>query len=325
MAAFAALVWRGIGTVGLAKPDVIVGSSPHLFAALAAEKVARRFRVSFVLEVRDLWPQTLVDFGLYSTNHPVVRVLESIERRLYRGAERIIVLSPGAVDYMIRKGVSDGRVVWLPNGVDLGLVPEPTIPGTGETFTVMYAGAHGIANGLDTVLDAAAILQEEGWGARVRFRLIGDGLEKPRLESRVRRESLKAVFLEPPVPKSQIYRLLQDADALIFTLKKSPIYRWGFSLNKLFDYFASARPIICAADSPYDPVTETNAGLTVPSEDPLAIAQAVKRLAQMPSVERWRMGLRGRSYVEEHHDLSQLTDKFEEILYDAITARHAFA
>lgn len=322
MAVFAGRVWTGDGVRQLQRPDVILGSSPHLFGALAAERLARRYRVPFVLEVRDLWPQTLIDLGNLSPHHPVVRGLEWIERYLYRNATRIITLLPGAAGYMIGKGAERGKVVWIPNGVDLSSLPAPKPPIEDGVFTVMYAGAHGLANGLDSLLDAAAILQRDGWGERLRFRFIGDGPEKSRLRTRVRDERLEPmVRFEEPVAKSRLHGVLQEADAFLMVLKDSPVFRWGVSPNKLFDYLSSGRPVIFCVNSPYDPVVEAQAGLSVPPEDSKAIAEAIKQLATTVPDKLREMGLRGRTYVEKHHDYARLADKLGEVLNEALYVR----
>lgn len=321
MAVFAYRVWRIAGEALVGRPDVVIGSSPHLFAALAAERLAARFRAPFVLEVRDLWPQTLIDLGSFSARHPFILLLEKIERYLYRKATRIITLLPGAGEHIKDKGGDPSRVVWIPNGIDLELVPPPQPPDEDEVFTLMYAGAHGLANGLHTVLEVAHHLEQEGWGEKVRFRLVGDGPEKPSLMERASGLRLTSVVFEDPVPKREVYRLLQQADAFLMILMESSLFRWGVSPNKLFDFMASARPIVFSVSTRFNPVEEAKAGFTVPAGDPIALAKAIKRLAAMPREERWAMGLRGRRYVEEHHAFNRLVDKLEEVLQDVAQAR----
>ena len=319
MIVFAIRVWASKGVKQLEKPDVILGSSPHLFAAIAAERLANRFKVPFLLEVRDLWPQSLVELGNFSPRHPFIRVLAWIERYLYRRAERIITLLPGAGEYMVGKGAQRDRIVWLPNGVDLSTGQTPAPPSSDGLFTVMYAGAHGQANDLDTVVDAAALLQREGWAKRIRFRMIGDGPEKPRLRQRVHDERIEIVRFEDPVPKRQVYETLQEADAFLMVLRDSPLFRWGISPNKLFDYLASARPVVFAVNSPYNPVEKVAAGVTVPPGSARGMADAIKHLATISLAERWEMGLRGRRYVEEHHDMAKLAEKLERVI-DEVTS-----
>ncbi|NPA77117.1 MAG: glycosyltransferase family 4 protein [Candidatus Diapherotrites archaeon] len=303
------------------KPDVIVGSSPHLFAAWAAERQARRHEVPFVFEVRDLWPQSLIDLGSFSESHPFVRMLERIERSLYRQSSRIITLLPGAGEHISQKGGDIERIVWIPNGVDLRLLPPPSPPQEDGVLTLMYAGAHGLANNLDVILDAAKIILDMQNSPQVQFRLVGDGPDKGRLIRKAKDLKLKNLIFEPPVAKDRIYDLMREADVFLLTLQNSPLFRWGVSPNKLFDYMAMARPIIFSVDTPFDPVKEARAGVSVPAGDPHALAEAVVSIANMTSEERWEMGLRGRAYVEKNHNVPVLANRFEQVLIDAIKMR----
>ena len=302
----------------LARPDVIVGSTPHLFAAWAAYRLARRYHVPFVLEVRDLWPQTLIDLGGFSRYHPFIVLLALLERMLYRRAQAVVTLLPGGVEYIAHKRGNAQGIYWVPNGVDLSLIPEPVPPPPEPPFTVMYAGAHGLANNLDVALRAARLLQEQGAGKQILFRFIGDGPEKPRLIEQAQAWDLRNVVFEDPVSKEDVYSLLQQAHAFLMILRDSPLFRWGISPNKLFDFMASARPVLFCVRTPYNPVEEHNAGRTAPPDDPQALAMAIRELTQTPAEERRAMGLRARAYVEQEHDLRQLAGRFEEVLRDVV-------
>jgi glycosyltransferase involved in cell wall biosynthesis len=313
-------VWREVGLRELAPPDVVLGSSPYPFAALAAERVATRHGVPFVLEVRDLWPQTLIDLGKLSPRHPFIVLLDLLERCLYRRAEQIVSLLPEAAEYMGRKGADPDAVVWIPNGVDLEMVGDPSPPGDGGPFTVMYAGAHGLSNTLDLVLDAAGLLLRDGWGAdRLTFRFVGDGPYKHRLQERAGREGLANVVFDPPVPKREVYGVMQEADAFVRPLEDSPLYRWGASPNKLFDYMACARPIVYGSASRSNPVEQAGAGLTVPPGDAGALAEAVTQLASMPIEERRSMGRNARAHVESNYALGHLAVRMEETFGEVVT------
>lgn len=318
MLAFSIRVWKRLGLSSLEKPDVIIGSSPHPFAALAAERLAARYGVPFILEVRDLWPQTLIDLGRLTNRHPLVWLLSVIERYLYKRSNKIITLLPKAVDHLMMKGVDAHKVVWLPNGVDLSLCPPPAEVTSKPVLTVMYAGSHGLANALDSILDAARILKQDGWQDRITFRLIGDGPAKPSLEKRAVAEQLGLVTFEKPVAKTEIYRVLQEADCFIMSLKDSPLYRWGISLNKMFDYLAIGRPIVFGANTPANPVLEADAGIVVKPEDSLAMANAIRTIAEMPIAERSDMGLRGRQYAEAH-SMTVLGGQLESVLRSAVS------
>lgn len=308
-------LWRGVGQHELARPDVIIGSSPYPLAALAAERLARRYKTPFIFEVRDLWPKTLIDLGNYSRSHPFIVLLGLIERYLYRRSEQIINLLPSADRYMTKRGADPEQIVWIPNGVDLPMVPEPEPPTDDGPFTVVYAGAHGLANGLDVLVMAAGLLEQDGWGPeRLRIRLVGSGPEKERLRSRAQSEDIDVLDFDPPVPKREVYDILAQADAFFMHLRDSPVFRWGVSPNKLFDYMVSARPVIFAVGTPANPVSESGCGVTVPPEDPHALAEAIKKIAGMSSEARWEMGLEGRRYVERHHSLSGLAERLEKAI-----------
>ena len=317
---FAISACYGRGIRSLEKPDVILGSSPQLFGAYAGQRLAARFRVPFILEIRDIWPQSLVDLSNVPRYHPVIQALEILENYLYSKATRIISLLPGGSEYLVRKGIPKEKISWLPNGIDTRYIPKSAFPQNGTVFSVMYAGAHGIANGLQTILDAATILQQEGWGERVRFRLVGDGPVKPFIQKRAHNEGIKIIDFNNPVPKEKVYDVLREADAFVMILKRSAVFRWGVSPNKLFDYMVSARPTIFSVNAPFDPVSAAKAGIIIPPEDPHALAQAIRQLADMPLQERYEMGLRGRNYVEKHHNTTKLAIKLEDILLETLAS-----
>lgn len=318
MAVFAMRLLAGVGCKAIGKPDVIIGSSPHLFGAFAAERMAARLKAPFVLEVRDLWPQSLIDLGNKSENNPMVWGLRLIERHLYGRAKRIVAVLPGMVEYISARGPARESICHVPNGVEVDALPMPTPPRPREDFVCMYAGAHGLANGLDTVLDAAAILVSDAESRHIRFEFVGDGPAKAHLQRRVVKEGLRNVVFRDPVPKSKMHATLQDADCFVFTLRNAELFRYGISPNKLFDYLAAGRPVVFSCTTEYDPVARADAGVSVPAEDPAAITSAVKHIAGLPPDERVRLGANARRYVDEHHDVRSLARDFEHVLLQAI-------
>ena len=283
MICFAWKAWTSKGVAQLERPDVVIGSSPHLFSALAARWLAWRHGAPFVLEVRDLWPQSMIDLGKVHPRHPIVKGLGLIERHLYRAAAQIVTLLPGAASHLIEKGANPDRITWIPNGVDTERLPPPTPAASNrDTFTVLYAGSHGLANGMDSLLDTAAKLGQQGWAEKVQFVFVGDGPEKPRLMQRAETEGLRNVRFEAPVPKDQIFRVLAQADAFIVTTRNTGLYRSGISFNKIFDYLAAGRPIVFGTSAANNPIQDADAGISVLAEDPEAMAQAVIRLVELP-------------------------------------------
>ncbi|KAA0014691.1 glycosyltransferase family 4 protein [Billgrantia pellis] len=321
--------WQAVRPSRLAdleRPDLIIGSSVHPFAALAGWRLARRHGVPFLFEVRDLWPQTLIDMGRLREGSATARMLHILEKFLYRRARRVLTLLPQAVDYIAPLGVPEERVVWLSNGVDLDDYPDPAPPPARPPempLTLMYFGSHGEANGLETMLKAMAIVkQRRGEGTvPLRLRLIGDGPAKYDLQRQASRLGLDGRWLsfEPPVPKREIPALAREADAFVITVRDLPrLYRFGISMNKLFDYMAAARPVIIASAAVNDPVADAGAGITVPPEDPQALAEAIERLVALPMAERIRMGQAGRAHMEAFYDYRILAGRLAGIMNDVM-------
>ena len=303
----------------LPKPDVVMGSSVHPFAAFSGAWLARRFGVPFVFEVRDLWPQTLIDMRRLKPNSLATRILKRLEIWLYRRAARIVVLLPRASDYIVPLGIAAEKIVWVPNGVELEDYPVPCPPTEHDKFTLMYFGAHGQANGLDCLLRAMQILQENPSLHHVRLKLIGDGPLKPELMTWTRAVGLRNVEFLDPVPKKMIPALATTADAFLLNVKNLPnLYRFGISMNKLFDYLAASRPIIIASDAVNNPVADAGAGITVQPDDPRAIAEAIIRLAETPSSDRQAMGLAGRTYVERFYGYNTLAKRLGNTLDELV-------
>ena len=308
--------------LGVAKPDVVIGPSPHLFGPLGAYAVARAYRVPFVLEVDDLWPDTLIDLLGVKESHPFIRVLRMIEVFLYKRASAIIGVLPGVEDHVRSLAPDAGPVYWIPNGVDVSAIPpvQPLVKRDG--FMVLYAGAHGVPNALDSMLQAARIVQrrEEDMlpATRTTFVLVGEGKEKAHLIETAARLGLTNVEFRAAVPSTQVPALLSSADALAITWLDRPLYRHGISPNKLYDYFGAGRPVVMALSSPHDPVSSAHAGITVPAENPQAFADAVLDLRAMSPQDRIRLGLNGRKFVEEHHNVADLAAKFASVL-DSVT------
>ncbi|MFC3859774.1 glycosyltransferase family 4 protein [Deinococcus antarcticus] len=304
---------RALGTLG--KPDAVVGSSPHLFGAMAAWVRAKQLRVPFVLEIRDLWPQSLIDLGNYSERHPIVLALTVIERWLYRFSDHIVAVLPGIHEPVARKGGHPERITWIPNGVGDLPALTPSAKKDDGTFIIMYAGTHGLANGLDLVLDSAKQLATQPETRPVRFVFMGDGPERQRLMERARQEGIGNVVFEPPVPKSQVYGKLAQADAYLLVLQDSPVFQWGVSPNKLFDYMAMRKPTLFGINTPFNPVKQSGAGLTFSPGDPASLPQAVTELLRLPPDKHAEMGLAGRQYVNEKHHFTNLALKYQHVFF----------
>ena len=302
-------------TSDLLRPDVIVGSSVHPFAAVAGAILARRFKVPFIFEVRDLWPKTLVEFGRLSERGLLAAFLRQVESWLYRRADRILTLLPGAKRYIVPLGIEEEKIIWLPNGVELNDVPMPAQAERSTRFILMYFGAHGQANGLDVLIHAMDELRGQSEFSRLHLKLVGDGPMKSDLIELAAKLELDNVEFCDPVPKNHIPVLAAEADAFVLCVRDLPgLYQYGISPNKLFDYFAAARPIIFSSGAPFDLVVEARAGISVPPGDPHALALGLDKVIHMPLNERIAMGEAGRAFVEKNYSYEALAARFASTL-----------
>lgn len=308
-----------------ATPTHVIGSTVHPIAGLAALFVARIRAIPFYFEIRDLWPQSLIDIRAISEQSIAAYILRAVEKLLVHQAAAVISLLPGIRDYMNEYGLRPRRLVHVPNGILLS-DDEASAPSehqrllrqrraTGK-FVVIYTGAHGIANRLSVVLDAAAELRRRKCD-HVHLVLVGDGPEKPSLLAKAASLQLDNVEMWPPVAKKEVGALLKAADACLLHVTSTPVYRYGMSFNKLFDYLRSERPVVFACDSSYDPVSISRAGVTIPPENHLAMADALEHLAQLSEATRAQMGRRGRSYVAKHHNIAVLARQLRSLLHEA--------
>jgi glycosyltransferase involved in cell wall biosynthesis len=280
------------------RPTVVVGSSPHPLAAWGASRLARRLGVPFILEVRDLWPESMeAATGRRGLLYEPLRLLM---KSLYRRADHIIVLAEGSLGHLETLGVARERMSLVPNGTSLDGFQGEAGPGSPERVVFVYAGAHGPANGLDTILDAAVLLQDE---PRVRVLLVGDGPAKPALAERARELGLTNVEFGAPVPKDGVPRLLASADVGLMVLRDAPLFRHGVSPNKLFDYMAAGLPVVCNVPGEVARiVAEAGAGEQTRDSSARALADAMLRTARLDADARAAIGRSGRGWVERHRD-----------------------
>jgi glycosyltransferase involved in cell wall biosynthesis len=297
----------------LPRPDTIVVSSPSLFPIVPAEIWARRFRAKLVFEVRDVWPLTLQELGGLSNHHPLVALMRWFERRAYRVADSVVSVLPGASSYLVALGVAPDKLAIIPNGVagEALRAPEPRevdFEASARPFIVGFAGTLGTANALDTLIQAARILKETS----IEFVIVGAGSEQERLRDLAR--DLVSVRFTGAVARSDLPGILKQFDLCYVGYHRSPLYRFGISPNKVFDYMAAARPIVLAADAANNPVAEAKCGRTVAPDDPAALALAIQSFSLMPAGDRLAMGLRGRAFAEQGHSYTKLAEDYELVL-----------
>jgi len=304
------------------KPDAVIASSTYPLDIYPARRIARESGAVLVYEVHDLWPLSPIELGGMSPRHPYIRVMQKAENDCYRCSDYVVSLLPNAKEHMVGHGMDPRKFVYIPNGIEQSEWGKHTHtpPVYADVFRkyraagyflVGYTGAHGIANALDSYVEAGRELK----GKKVVLFSVGPGPERGRLIQKAHSLGLDGVvrFL-PPVARDRIPELLAQMDALYIGLQRQPLFRFGVSPNKLMDYMMAAKPVIFAIDAPNDPVAEARCGVSIPPEDAGAVARAVLRLAALPERERRAMGERGRAYLLSHNEYGVLAEKFAEVL-----------
>lgn len=302
------------------KPDSVLCSSPSPLTFLGAHRLAKRFSARLIFEVRDIWPLTLMEIGGYSANHPFIRLMQWVENRAYRDSYKVISNLKNAVEHMIEHGLNKDKFTWVANGFSLDEVNnnEPLSQIVSQQlpknkFVIGYTGTLGVANSLDTLIDAAEILK--GYEA-ISFVLVGRGREKARLKARVDKINLNNVIFIDAIPKVQIQAMLSTFDACFIGWLKDDLYRFGIAANKIPEYFYAGKPVIHSYGGACDPVSQFNAGLLAEPENPKALADAVLKLYQMPEHKRKILGENGHKASVEHYEYGMLSKKLAGVLFD---------
>ena len=288
--------------------DLVWGTSPPIFQGFTAWLLARLKGVPFLFEVRDLWPAFAIGVGVL--RQPVlIRASEWLERFLYRSADQVVVNSPGFIEHVRERGAR--QIELVPNGSDTTMF-DPQADGAefrqahslGNQFILLYAGAHGMSNDLQIVIQAAELLEDQ---PDISVVLLGAGKEKPALMKLADQLNLKNIYFLPPIPKSEMAKALAAADACIAILKPIPLYATVYP-NKVFDYMAAGRPVLLAIDGVIRKIVEdADAGIYVPPGDAAALAKAARQLV-MNRQEGKAMGMRGRQYIQAHFDREDLAN-----------------
>jgi glycosyltransferase involved in cell wall biosynthesis len=326
--------WRTVGFlsfmvssffIALQQPhvDLCWGTSPPLLQVATAWLAARLKRAVFLFEIRDLWPAFAIQLGVLK-NPVLIRLSLALEGFLYRHADRLIVNSPGFIPHLANRGADEKKIALVQNGVDPSMF-DPD--GKGEDFrrlhhledkfVAVYAGAHGLSNDLDTLLEAANRLRDD---PKIAFVLVGDGKEKPALALAASEMRLPNVLFLPPVAKQAMREVLAASDCGIAILKPIPLYGTTYP-NKVFDYMAAGRPVVLAIDGVIRKVVEeAGAGIAVPPGDPAALADAVRTLQRDPN-RAVEMGRKGRQCVVRNFNREEVARDLEQIMAETVQAR----
>lgn len=317
---FVRFALRSIGVALTERYDLAFATSTPLTAGIPGI-FARWLRGKpFVFEVRDLWPELPRAMAVIR-NPLVLGAMSILEWVSYRSAHRLVGLSPGIVDGIARRGVPRGRIALIPNGCDLGIFAGEVEPWRPEQvkyddLLAVFAGTHGVANGLDALLDVAAELKQRD-RSDIKLMLIGQGKLKPALQDRAIREKLDNIVFHDPVNKTRLSGLLAGADVGLQTLANISAFYYGTSPNKFFDYIAAGLPVLNNYPGWLAGMIRDNqCGFAVEAEDPQAFADALEQAANDRAVLKV-MGVRARELAEREFNREQLGNRFVDWLEGA--------
>ncbi|GJQ53296.1 MAG: glycosyltransferase WbuB [Anaerolineaceae bacterium] len=293
--------------------DLVLGTTPPIFQAVSAWFVAWIRRKPFLLEVRDLWPEFGVSMGVLK-NPLVIALGRWLEKFLYARATHILVNSPAYKEYMIGKDVPEKKITFIPYGTDVDMF-NPQIDGSSirdelglqGKFVVLYAGALGQANDIDTLLRAAERLKPYD---KIHFVLFGDGKERPRLQNEAERMKLTNVTFAGARPKKDMPRVIASADVCLAILQDIPMFRTTYP-NKVFDYMAAGRATVLVIDGITRELIESSyGGVFVQPNDDETLAETILDLSKNMDIVQ-QMGQNAREYLVKHLDRR---DKLNETL-----------
>ena len=302
--------------------DVVFVTSPPIFPALPAILLAKLRRAKLVVDLRDLWPDEVVAVGAASEGSLSIRVLRMIERLMYRSADLVTCTTPAFAETVGERGVGPQKSRLLPNGADLELFrPLPRENDVeapyefGDRLVVMYSGLLGIKHGLETVIDAAALLRDR---EDVVFFIRGEGPRREALEEQARELGLENVVFGGERPIAEVPYLLARADVCVTTLLPDPYLEKIVSV-KIFEYLACEKPVVASLRGEGARVVEqSGGGIAIAPADARAMAGAIRELLDSPE-RRAEMGKAGRRYVEEHHSRATIAARLEELLDEVTT------
>ena len=308
-----------LGLFSITKPDLVIGSSPPIFPIFSAWLICKLRRIPFVMEVRDLWPESAIQMGVLK-NKPLIKIMTWMEGVLYDKSYKIIALTKGIQNNICSRGWPKDKVIFISCGVDLSkLYPDES----GATFIreryylqhkkiVLYFGALGEANNIPVILRAAERLQGL---SDIVFVLIGDGMQGKVIEQKIMDMKLNNILLHKPVPKDQARLYINAADVCIVTLLNIPLFA-GALPTKLFDYMACGKPVLCGVDGEAKVIIdESRAGFSFAPDDDEHLANLIIHVLRDENA--LEMGQNGIEYVKNNYPSSKMHGIIEEIIFNS--------
>lgn len=304
-------------------PDVVISSSTYPLDSYAAKKIAKKAKCKYVHEAHDIWPLTLIEIGRMSKLNPFVILLGIAEKNAYKKSDAVVSVLPYSYEHMLSKGLNNkNKFTHIPNGICLedwddilGLPKEHKMLfdklHNENKLIIEYVGGHALSNYLDLLIDAAIKTKDDD---SIAYVLIGKGVEKPKLMERCKQEQLTNVHFLPAIDKRSIPAALSMGNVLYVSAAKSPLYKFGISMNKLYDYMMAAKPILYGIDAPNNDVLDAKCGLYFSSDSVDSLIEKIYIFKNMPKKELESMGQSGKKWVLENCEYSVLAKKFLDVI-----------
>ncbi len=293
-----------IPKLNMKKPDLIIGSTVHPFAGLIALNQAKKNNVAFIFEIRDLWPQTFIDMGIWNKENLKVKFFKMIESYTVRRSDKIIVLSPLTINYLKEKySYLEENILLLPNGINKSFIREVK-QNIVENINITYLGAVDMVHGLDFLIELANKLQDE----KIIFNIYGDGKQRKELENKTKEYNLKNLIWHGSVAKNMVASTLEKSN-LLFVSTSNVLYG---SENKLYEYMGSAKPLIIAVSANHNnPISDIECGIALNRDDIEGSAKELSKFCKKDRKDFISFGKIAQKYVINNRTIEILANKLE--------------
>lgn len=310
------------------KPDLILASSVHPLTLIAGIQIAKKFKISCICEVRDLWPESIVAYSGLKRTSLIAKILYRGEKWIYKRANKLIFTMEGGSDYIIERGwnkeqggtIDLKKVYHINNGVDLDVFKENQTVYKFEdldldnekTFKVIYTGSIRLVNNVKSIVEAAQVVKKESPNAII-FLIYGDGSDRKNLEDFCKENNINNVVFKGYVNKNRIPYVLSKSNLNIIHFEDNQIKKYGASLNKLFEYFASGKPTVSDCEFGYDLIKRYNCGMVVDQADPEKLAKTIIEFSNMPK-KQYEEYCKNALAAANDYDYQRLTEKLIELI-----------
>ncbi len=311
----------------MGNPDVILGSSAHPLAAIAAIRLAKKYKCKSIVEIRDLWPETIVAYKIINKNNPIIKLLYAGEKWIYKKADKLIFTMEGGRDYIIKQGwdlehggpINLDKVYHINNGVDLDVFEynrencffKDEDLDDDTTFKVVYAGSIRLVNNVKSIVDAAQVINVR-YSNKIKFLIYGEGSDKAYLERYCANNGISNIVFKGFTDKKNIPYILSKSNLNIMHFEQNSIKQYGASLNKLFEYFASGKPTVSDCEFAYDLIKRYNCGVVVDNANSEQMAEVIEKFYKMPA-EEYKVFSDNAIRAAHDFDFKLLTKKLEEL------------